>query len=600
MKNWHEDTLKKWLPKAQYLGNIKNHKQTMRNERQEKNAAKKEYRAENREYKNSIWEMLGSFIGIGADGDYVGNIKDSIANMKDERQDKRDTLKEYRSERGEYFDSIGNYLKSIATAPQRGSELDEAYKSYVNGDDGYLDYIGVANNNKRKNAAVNTQIQAPKTRKNEEKKEMGRYGNSYSGNDLNEWWKVHYGTDYDGKSGVYKTDSMTDEDYAIGQQLYTNYQNANKIQGDFQTSSDRLLENYSSGKATLEANKRQQEQNASIAYDKLMKYLPTQIKAQGLGGLGVSESTMLQAGNTYSNRMAEIGANYSNNMTDLEKNYSNELSDLEQKKNDAIYYADKDENGNLLVNNVLDYYKDMKYNEDIASKDLALTTIQPIIDNMFEDPTNFADGGTESTGGKITEAGKERIAKYLEENKESLGEYEYLAEMSRLNLLPVYTKQEEAEELDSVVKEMQNSSNNSNKLSYLAQAYDKLETMKGSMSKEEYNAKMQQIMGNTRVDFDGYQVSGLGSGRENDDITIKINGVKYYPQTGKEVTDEASKGLLNKLTTGSADKTPSKGILCVVANNMYIYTGDKGWRVVKDDGLIRGKVADVIEAFLNS
>ena len=53
---------------------------------------------------------------------------------------------------------------------------------------------------------------------------MSKYGNSYSGNSFLEWWKTHYGTDYDGKNGISKTDSMTEEDFAIGQQLYANYQ----------------------------------------------------------------------------------------------------------------------------------------------------------------------------------------------------------------------------------------------------------------------------------------------------------------------------------------------------------------------------------------
>ena len=605
MKNWHEDTLKKWLPKAQYLGNIKNHKQTMRNERQEKNAAKKEYRAENREYKNSIWEMLGSFIGIGADGDYIGNIKDSIANMKDERQDKRDSLKEYRSERGEYFDSIGNYLESFVTAPDRGKELDEAYKSYVNGDEGYLDYIGVADKDKRKNVAVSTQIQSPKTRKTEEKKEMGKYGNSYSGNNLNEWWKIHYGTDYDGKSGITKTDTMTDEDFALGQQLYTNYQNANKINGDFQASSDRLLENYSSGKEALGANKRQQEQNASIAYDKLMKYLPTQIKAQGLGGLGVSESSMLQAGNTYANQMGEIGANYANNMTELEKNYATNMAELESQKNDLLYYADKDANGNLLVNNVLDRYKEMKYNEELDSKNWARNTFEDALGEMYTDPLNFVD-----ESGTLSELGKNRIAQYIEENKDLLGELDYLAKMGALNSKPVYTNQERVEEITPTIDAFKNSADYNNQLAQLSQAFDKLDAMKGTMATEEYDSYMKQLMENTRTDYDNYHILGLGSGRTNDDIDITVGSTSgnkktsYDLQCGAEVTNQEAKNLLNRLTTGSADTTPDKGRLCVVANKMYIYT-KSGWRIVKDDGNIfqdksRGKVQSAIEAFLNS
>lgn len=213
---------------------------------------------------------------------------------------------------------------------------------------------------------------------------MSKYGNSYSGNSFLEWWKTHYGTDYDGKSGISKTDSMTEEDYAIGQQLYANYQeeqrltneyntnvgdlnaaadsaidssndtydillggakndyekgsatllenytaNSDAIRNTYQQNADTLFKNYGTAQGALADSKRQSQQNASITLDKLKKYLPTQIKAQGLGGLGVSESSMLQAHNDYSRNMGAIESDYQKNKTDLETAYNENKTSLD-------------------------------------------------------------------------------------------------------------------------------------------------------------------------------------------------------------------------------------------------------------------------------
>ena len=127
-KYLNEKTIKKFLKPAQYLANIQN-------KRQDKNEVKNLYRTENREYKDSIWNMLGSFVGIGANGDYLGNIQNSIDTMREERADNT-------AARRGYYGALLDYGKSYVTPAQKGKALDDAYKSYIAGDDGYLDYIG--------------------------------------------------------------------------------------------------------------------------------------------------------------------------------------------------------------------------------------------------------------------------------------------------------------------------------------------------------------------------------------------------------------------------------------------------------------------------
>lgn len=220
---------------------------------------------------------------------------------------------------------------------------------------------------------------------------MSKYGNSYSGNDFLEWWKTHYGTDYDGTSNISKTENMTDEDFAIGQTLLSNYQKAQKIESDFQESSNKLLENYTAAKDTFDKNKRQSQQNASITLDKLKKYLPMQIKAQGLGGLGVSESSMLQAYNNYSRDMGAIESEHAQKMSDLERAYGENVGNLESEKNNLLYYADKDENGNLLVNNTLNEYSEKRDNEHATNYKTALEAIRRATDATVEEMNAFVE-----------------------------------------------------------------------------------------------------------------------------------------------------------------------------------------------------------------
>lgn len=330
---------------------------------------------------------------------------------------------------------------------------------------------------------------------------MSKYGNSYSGNSFLEWWKTHYGTDYDGKSGIVKTEGMTDEDVAIGksllnsyneQQLLTQQYNENVAtetdkynsliessdkaydsqlagaQAEYDTSAKLLLDNYNKNSATakdiydrntaellsnygtaqnaLDKSKRQSQQNASITLDKLKKYLPTQIKAQGLGGLGVSESSMLQAYNNYNSEMGSIESGYQESKTNLDTNYNSNknaydtayqetqgsldemygqskanldnsfnttkvnlesaksqasdtfkaqladsLAKLKQGYDAGIFASDKDANGNLLVDNVLQEYAKMLSEEQGVNYATALEAIRNAVYTTGDEMNAFVE-----------------------------------------------------------------------------------------------------------------------------------------------------------------------------------------------------------------
>lgn len=183
----------------------------------------------------------------------------------------------------------------------------------------------------------------------------------YEGEDFLEWYKTHYGKDYDG-STLNRGEGMLDQDWEIGNALYGTYKNKlareaqynndkallekgysdaqsvadttyntqkESLVGDYNKNQAELLKNYQSSVSGLDKSKNQSLQSASITYDKLKKYLPTQIKAQGLGGLGVSESTMLQAHNNYATQTGSIKNNYNENKTALEEAYGSNKANLD-------------------------------------------------------------------------------------------------------------------------------------------------------------------------------------------------------------------------------------------------------------------------------
>lgn len=199
-----------------------------------------------------------------------------------------------------------------------------------------------------------------------------QFSATYQGTDFLEWYKANYGTDYDPSYGFARKNGMSDVDWDIGNSLYDSYRIGEQRKSEYDSSVSgvkgyydtqmgiaKTNRDYSTDEATkraesslsqyeqyynlskdaLDKSRRQSQQNASITLDKLKKYLPTQIKAQGLGGLGVSESTMLQAYNDYASDMGTIESEYQKNKTDLETNYQDNRRSAESERDSAISAA---------------------------------------------------------------------------------------------------------------------------------------------------------------------------------------------------------------------------------------------------------------------
>lgn len=196
----------------------------------------------------------------------------------------------------------------------------------------------------------------------------------YEGNDFLEWYKSNFGVDYTG-GGLSRQQGMSDIDWDIGNELYSAYQqqqarkeqydsdyqsllgqyqnSANAANSQYQAAKDNqeasyskntadLLANYQSSVGDLDTSRKNALQGASITYDKLKKYLPTQVKAQGLSGLGVSESTLLQAHNTYNTQRGSIENSYNANKATLENAYSTNKSSLDTAHGETLRKLESD------------------------------------------------------------------------------------------------------------------------------------------------------------------------------------------------------------------------------------------------------------------
>lgn len=167
---------------------------------------------------------------------------------------------------------------------------------------------------------------------------------SYNGEtDFLEWYRANEGSNFQKGATYTRPEDMDDATWAAVNRLYSSYQTDLQRQkyiddatAKYNTGAKSVLQKYSSDKGMLDENKRVAQQNASIAYAKLLKYLPEQQNAAGLGSLGVSQTAQVDALNKYTNAMGGISADYSKNLTDLNTSKNETLATLERYKNQDI------------------------------------------------------------------------------------------------------------------------------------------------------------------------------------------------------------------------------------------------------------------------
>ena len=90
-----------------------------------------------------------------------------------------------------------------------------------------------------------------------------------------------------------------------------------------------LEETYGTALKSLEDAQKQEQRTAYFEKEKIMKYLPQNLKMQGLGGLGVSGQEYIDTNNSYANQLANINSNYNAQKQDLSVNKTNSVSEIE-------------------------------------------------------------------------------------------------------------------------------------------------------------------------------------------------------------------------------------------------------------------------------
>ena len=105
----------------------------------------------------------------------------------------------------------------------------------------------------------------------------------------------------------------------------TNYIQSNGI---YKEKENLLKQNYASQQASIDQNKRAQQDAAAIQHQKLLKYLPEYNASMGLRGSGASEGALLEAQARYRSQQGQIAATYDAQKASAEQAHNQNMLNL--------------------------------------------------------------------------------------------------------------------------------------------------------------------------------------------------------------------------------------------------------------------------------
>lgn len=386
------------------------------------------------------------------------------------------------------------------------------------------------------------------------------FGAKYQGNDFLEWYKANYGTDYDPSQGFSRGQGMSDVDWAIGNSLYGTYLTGQTLDKYYNLGKEQVEQNYGQSIESLDTSRRNSQQAASITLDKLKKYLPAQIKAQGLGGLGVSESSMLQAYTDYNNRMGDIESDYNATKSTLEANRNATLADLEsnylRETGDLQTGALKDTLD--IFNQYLTDYKEEQrelYNNALSAvMNSGYTTEQEILSYIDQFKGQLSGENIATLQQHAKGIASQNLKAQQEENFNTAYEYYAGAGWTDAAALESYFNQfkgkvsdEDWATLQALVNDVKNS----------PEEQARQEAIKEQQELEEFNSV-------TRGDVafnnnGGWWIFGATDYRDGDNFSVKDgDGFIYRIQSGGEVADSnianAARDVSNREVFGYGGK----------------------------------------------
>lgn len=386
------------------------------------------------------------------------------------------------------------------------------------------------------------------------------FGAKYQGNDFLEWYRANYGADFDPSQGFSRGQGMSDVDWAIGNSLYGTYLTGQTLDKYYNLGKEQVEQNYGQSIESLDTSRRNSQQAASITLDKLKKYLPTQIKAQGLGGLGVSESSMLQAYTDYNNRMGDIESDYNATKSTLEANRNATLADLEsnylQETGDLQTGALK--NTQDIFNQYLSDYKAEQselYNNALSAvMNSGYTTEQEILSYIDQFKGQLSSENIATLQQHAKGIASRNLKAQQEENFNTAYEYYAGAGWTDAAALESYFNQfkgkvsdEDWATLQALVNDVKNS----------PEEQARQEAIKEQQELEEFNSI-------TRGDVafnnnGGWWIFGATDYRDGDNFSVKDgDGFIYRIQSGGEVADSnianAARDVSNREVFGYGGK----------------------------------------------
>ena len=210
----------------------------------------------------------------------------------------------------------------------------------------------------------------------------------------------------DDDTGDKDDDDTGDKDDTLSSTYGSLYSRTNSaIEEQYKAALEQLQQNYQLMQETLADNKRNSQQRASISLDKLRKYLPTQIRQQGLDGLGVSQTAALQANNTYNNQMGEIERDHNESLRDLLSNYTSAKTTLDTARSQGTLSAYQTYVDNLMNLESLGLQKDslalqQQQYQDSLNRYTTTTTASNQATN-YERAKELMDGGYFTTSSEL-------------------------------------------------------------------------------------------------------------------------------------------------------------------------------------------------------
>ncbi len=230
----------------------------------------------------------------------------------------------------------------------------------------------------------------------------------YQGNDYLQWYKTNFGTDYDTNAdpGWSRPEGMTDVDYEIGVKLYQAYLSNKLLEDMYGSQTEELQDQYDDSIAALDTSKNTSLQQADVLRQRVEKYLPAQLKAQGLGGLGIGQQMQLDAYNDYISNIGKINSEYNANRTDLSSSHNAALAELE--RNHLTDKSNRElETSNEVMNTINEYR-----NEFADDSNVLLTDLLKYLDTEGE---NYL-----KPDGSISESNYNKLLEYLTDYEDRL------------------------------------------------------------------------------------------------------------------------------------------------------------------------------------